>query len=210
MATRIFHITDMANLRSICSDGGLRSLNGLKKSGTPYLSIAHDTVQDRRSTTPVPCGPGGKLHDYVPFYFAPRSPMLYAISRGRVPGYPHGQEGVVYLVSSAEVVRDRGCGFAFTDGHAIVAVTQFFEELHRLDQVDWKIMKARYWRDTDEDMDRKRRRQAEFLVYDFFPWELVEEVVVMRASQIAAVQSGITSGWMPAIKAQPSWYFSNA
>lgn len=40
--------------------------------------IAHNTIQDRRAQTYVPCLPGGNPHDYVPFYFAPCSPMLYA------------------------------------------------------------------------------------------------------------------------------------
>jgi hypothetical protein len=34
-------------------------------------------------------------------------------------------------------------------------------------------MGDRYWRNTDEDGDRKRRRAAEFLVYNFFPFSLV-------------------------------------
>lgn len=30
-------------------------------------------------------------------------------------------------------------------------------------------MKSRYWFDTEDDPDRKRRRQAEFLVYKIVP-----------------------------------------
>ncbi|WP_353620333.1 DarT ssDNA thymidine ADP-ribosyltransferase family protein [Geobacillus sp. AYS3] len=33
---------------------------------------AHTRIQDRRLTTLVPLPPYGTLHDYVPFYFAPR------------------------------------------------------------------------------------------------------------------------------------------
>jgi len=39
-------------------------------------------------------------------------------------------------------------------------------------------MQARYWSDTNTDNDRKRRRQAEFLVHNFFPLRLVEAVGV--------------------------------
>ena len=48
--------------------------------------------------------------------------------------------------------------------------TDFFDRLDDLDKVDWKIMKSKYWNDTDEDPDRKRRRRAEYLVHQLFPW----------------------------------------
>ncbi len=67
-----------------------------------YTSIAHQNIQDRRAYTQVPCGPRGWLHDYVPFYFGVRSPMLFTISRGNVEGYDRDQEDVIYLVSTAQ------------------------------------------------------------------------------------------------------------
>jgi hypothetical protein len=33
-------------------------------------------IQKRRGETEVSCAQGGTLHDYVPFYFTPHSPML--------------------------------------------------------------------------------------------------------------------------------------
>ncbi|UTW68357.1 DUF4433 domain-containing protein [Anaerobacillus sp. HL2] len=39
--------------------------------------------------------------------------------------------------------------------------------------MDWDVMESKYWFDTDDDPDRKRRRQAEFLVLRHFPLELV-------------------------------------
>ena len=46
----------------------------------------------------VPIGPGGAVSDYVLFYFAPRSPMMYAIHRGNVPTYGELGTGIDYLV----------------------------------------------------------------------------------------------------------------
>ena len=48
--------------------------------------------------------------------------------------------------------------------------TDFFDDLKDLDKIDWDLMQSRYWNDTNDDPDRKRRRQAEFLVHEFFPW----------------------------------------
>ena len=53
-------------------------------------------------------------------------------------------------------------GFVFTDGHAIMQLSKFYDDLGYLTEIDWDIMEEKYWRDTIEDPDRKRRRQAEF------------------------------------------------
>ena len=56
----------------------------------------------------MPCGPGGTIHDYVAFYFAPRAPMLYAIYKGNVADYTEGQTPLVYLVGDARMSRPLG------------------------------------------------------------------------------------------------------
>lgn len=100
-----------------------------------YLDIAYERIQDRRARTRVPCGAGGVLQDYVPFYFAPRSPMLYAIHKGNVEGYAQGQNPVIHLVSEAEAIEASGLAFAFTDGHAVMAYADFYDDLDVVEEV---------------------------------------------------------------------------
>jgi ssDNA thymidine ADP-ribosyltransferase, DarT len=166
MLTHIYHITHLRNLQSIIDAGGLMAKNRLDRQQINYADIAHQSIQDRRSTVQVPCGAKGVLHDYVPFYFAPRSPMLYTIKMGNVAGYQEGQNPVIYFVCEAETISSMGIEFAFTDGHAIMSYSSFYNDLNALDDaIDWNVMKTNYWADTEEDGDRKRRRQAEFLVH---------------------------------------------
>ncbi|MGE0685035.1 MAG: DUF4433 domain-containing protein, partial [Candidatus Binatia bacterium] len=113
-----------------------------------FPRIFHRHLQDRRALTSVPCGPGGTLHDYVPFQFAPRSPMLYAMRRGGVEGYDEGQEPIIHFVSTFQDIQKTGLEFVFTDGHAAVEFTDFFADPSQLDYIDWQVMKARYWADT--------------------------------------------------------------
>jgi hypothetical protein len=208
MPANICHITDAGNLESILEQGGLHASNVLHQRGVDYASIAYESIQDRRAVTQVPCGPGGVLHDYVPFYFGPRSPMLYTISRGNVPSCPNGQTTVVHLVSTAEAVSAAGLGFAFTDGHAIVALSEYYDDLADLDQVDWPLMKARYWHDTLDDMDRKRRRQAEFLVHESMPWSLIDEIVVMSPSIEHEVNDWVNHAKQATqVRTDRSWYY---
>ncbi len=82
--TRLFHITAMANLPAICAAGALLSKSRSAAEGIAYQNIAYAGAQGARARRLVPDPPGGCVHDFVPFYFAPRSPMLGAINRGRM------------------------------------------------------------------------------------------------------------------------------
>ncbi len=188
MPTPIYHITHINNLPSILNSGGLIANSRLRQQQSNYLDIAHGHIQDRRELTRVPCAALGCLHDYVPFYFAPRSPMLYAIHKQNTQGYSGGQNPVIYLVSQAQIIAANNLTFAFTDGHAVIAYSEFYDNLQRLDMIDWAIMQAKYWNNTQEDGDRKRRRQAEFLVHQFCPWMLMLEVGVINNTMQLQVQ----------------------
>ena len=157
----------------------------------------------------VPVGRGGTLGDYVPLYFAPRSPMLYSISRGNVPTYQEGQGPIVHLVASAEAIAVRGLPYVFTDGHADVELTRFYGSLAQLNKVDWPLMRARFWSDTIDDPDRKRRRQAEMLVHGFLPWDLIMAIGVQKRSTERLALGAIGhASHQPPVSFQPDWYYA--
>lgn len=206
--TAIYHITHIRNLPNIIKDGGLWCDHVVSERNLAQVSIAHQHIKDRRSAKQVPCSAGGTLANYVPFYFAPRSPMLYAISRGYVQGYVDGQKPILHLVSSAEAVQQSNLTFAFTDGHAPMTISRFFDDLRSLDQIDWEIMKVIYWADTIEDGDRSRRRQAEFLVHQFFPLHLIEEIGVVNKNVAQEVSILLEAEVRkPVLKIAPTWYY---
>jgi hypothetical protein len=203
--TEIYHITHVKNLQRIVAEGGLccdRSAQELKS-----VNIGHMHIKERRLRRAVPLGPKGTVGEYVPFYFAPRSPMLYVISRGGVEGYADGEPPVIYLCSTAETVRKAGLRWVFTEGHADMDYTDFFDDLKDLGKIDWDLMQAKYWHDTNDDPDRKRRRQAEFLVHEFFPWELVSYIGVYDGS-IAETVGEIIKARIPKVEVQRGWYYS--
>ncbi len=189
--TQIYHITCLENLQSIITSGGILCKNAMTRKNIACINIAHQNIQNRRAAKKIPIGPEGTLHDYVPFYFAPRSPMLYAIHKGNVPGYSEGQEPIIYLVSNIGKFIASGGQFVFTDGHAIMDITRFYEDPKDIDQIDWSIMRNRMWKDTQSDGDRSRRRQAEFLAYDFFCLEDIIEIgVINKRNCLARVDKG--------------------
>jgi hypothetical protein len=157
----------------------------------------------------VDCGPDGTLNDYVPFYFGPRSPMLYTISKGNVRQYQDGQEPIVHLQFSAEAIVAADLAFVYSDGHAVIEISTFHDDLAAVaDHVDLELMARRYWYDTLQDPDRMRRRQAEFLVHGSVPWLLVERIGVMTDAYRVRVGAIVgTADHRPPIEVRPDWYY---
>lgn len=114
----------------------------------------------------------------------------------------------MHLVASAEAIAAYPRPFVFTDGHAEVALTTFFDHLGELNEVDWALMVARYWADTLQDPDRKRRRQAEFLVHEFLPWDLITGIGVHDAATQGRARAALAgAGHQPPISVTPEWYY---
>lgn len=157
--TWIYHITDKRNLPGILAQNGLNSKSKEKELPASPVSIAYEGIQQRRAETKVPIHPFGSLHDYVPFYFAPRSPMLYAIHKRMIEGYTGSQQDIIYLISTVQIIETNHIPYAFTDGHAIMALSEFYNQSSNLNKIDWQIMKEIYWNDTEQDGDRNRNKK---------------------------------------------------
>lgn len=211
----VYHITHLKNLAGILAAGGLCCDRIREERQVRCVNIAHQHIKDRRKRRAVKTlagkavAAGGNLCDYVPFYFAPRSPMLYTIGKGNVEGYRDGQSPIVHLVTSTEALQSLKTPFAFTNGHAEIDYTEFSEDLSQLDKlVDWGIMSSTYWNETLEHPDRKRKRQAEFLVHEFVPWTQVQKLGVMDkhvAEQVVAALEN--SSHRPLVVVERAWYY---
>jgi hypothetical protein len=168
-------------------------------------------VKARRKQRRVPVAPFGRVADYVPFYFAPRSPMLLTLAKGNVPTYSGGQDPLVYLVSSTEAAAAVGQPCLFSDGNCASPLTQFFDDLSALGSVvDWELMIAQMWANTPDDQDRMRRRMAEFLVHQRVPVDCISLIVVRHETirrQVEAVLAAHGPG-IPVV-VRPWWYFEN-
>lgn len=205
--TWICHITHYRNLPQILASGGLLTCAELRCREIGYCDVADTGIQDRRATWPVPCGPGGVVHDYVPFYFAPRSPMLFRLHKD-AELCPDGQESIIHLVSSTQSVYRAHHPCVFTDGHATMKLSQFFTDPVDLTQIDWDVMRSQYWTDTPDHPGRKRRRQAEFLVHRHLPWELVAGICVRTsAAQARVIQTLERAEYRPPVVLRPNYYY---
>jgi hypothetical protein len=174
---RLFHFTHVRNLRDILTEKQLVSDSVMQGRGGVLRECGDRKVKAERRTRRIGVPPHGCPADYVPFYFAPRSPMLYVISRGGVPTYREGQTPLVYLVTSVNAVVESGRPYVFSNGNCASEITRHFADLSVMPAaVDWEIMAARYWANTADDGDRMRRRMAELLVHEYLPVTAVHEV----------------------------------
>jgi hypothetical protein len=206
--TAIYHITHLRNLPGIIALGCLCCDSKRGAQNVNCVSIAHQHIKDRRARKRITVGPGGFVAEYVPFYFAPLSPMLYTIHRGNVAGYDGGQTKVVYLVSSVERVLADGYPYCFTDGHAEMGPTLCYDDWYaNKDKVPWNVMSSRYWNDTPAEPDRKRQRQAEFLIRDTFPWSAIETIGVYDDNVKQEVLQLVARPKAPPVIVHRAWYY---
>lgn len=203
----VVHFTHVDHLATIVSRG-LVSDAAAQAEGLVTREVGNRAIKDRRRRATVPVGPGGVVADYVPFYFAPRSPMMFSIHKGNVTEYDGGIEALVYLVSSVERLTDLGLPIVITDRNAVLPYAAFFEGTDGLVHVDWELMEAKMWTNTIDEPDRMERRMAECLVHQAVPWEAVEAVCVRSAPRKAAVEATLAAtGDASTVRITPDWYF---
>jgi hypothetical protein len=217
--TPIFHITAIDNLASIARAGHLLSKTKIAEQALVTADIAYQHIQGRRALRVIPIAPRGTLHDYVPFYFAPRSPMLYTINRGNVPGCSYRQDDIVHLVSSAQDIRLHNRPFVFSDIHAALDYARFFGDLDELDEIEWQIFfetprqdgYCTYWQNRHTPAHHVRRletRQAEFLVHQHVPLAAIGKIGVRTKECESRVRAALAgTGWNPALKVVAGWYY---
>lgn len=204
----LFHFTHISNLASIAQDG-LCCDSDVTSSGRPFTEVGNQEIKERRRSRRVPIPPGGSVADFVPFYFAARSPMLYSIHMGNVETYTGGQDEVVYLTTSIDELAQYQLPFVFTDRNAALDFAQFGDDPADLDHyVDWDLMEAQMWRNSPSDPDRRERRMAELLVHHVVPWSAISMVATRNKSASRQAANELTTvGADTPVNAKPEWYF---
>lgn len=123
--------------------------------------------------------------------------------------YRDGQDPIVHLqfdmhamVSWAESNDNRR--WAFSDRNAGAYVVSFFKDLEQLHKVNWPAVKS----DDFRSPQIKEGKQAEFLVYDFVPWTLVEKIGVIDRKVAGSVTDKLIGAErQPNISIEKTWYF---
>ncbi len=206
---KIYHIVHADRLPSIIGEGGLWSDAEVIRRSTGGTTIGMGSIKARRlNENTLASHSGLYVGQCVPFYFCPRSVMLYLIYQANHPelSYRGGQGPIVHLEAdlraSVKWAEDQGQRWAFTLSNA---GSYFFEDradLGQLDQVDWDAVNALQWASC------KDGKQAEFLLEQFFPWSLVTRVGVSSRRFFGPVSNEVAkSAHKPVVEIQSGWYY---
>lgn len=207
--TVITHFTHVRHLPTIF-EHDLLSDTAARTNGLITAEVGELRIKEQRRHQPVPYG--GHVADYVPFYFAPRSPMMFSISRNNVPSYQGGTADLVYLVSTLEQLHESGRSLVITDRNAALNFAAFraFDPQDSLDDgfIDWELMSAKYWGNTPDDQQRVERRAAEALAGDRVPLDSI----IGLATQNDRVAEHVVEllkqhGSQLPVRVLPDWYF---
>lgn len=208
---KIYHITHVDNLAAISREGALLCDAAIAAEGGPSVTIGMSEIKRRRiEDIAVTCHPGTNVGDYVPFYFCPRSVMLYLIYRANHPDltYRGGQVPIVHLEADMHDVvawadrTDRQWAFSLSNAGAYyVEVRDRLDELHA---INWAAVAATDFRAAEV----KESKQAEFLVHSSFPWELVRRIGVYSAEVKACAEAVVVeASHRPPVEILRHWYY---
>lgn len=171
-------------------------------------TIGMSRIKQRRLTE-LTLGSHPSLHvgDCVPFYFCPRSVMLYLIHmRNEELTYRGGQKPIIHLEADLHAVvtwaDSQETPWAFTLTNAGSRLFEDRCDLAHLNEIEWNAVHARDWKLC------KEGKQAEFLLANSFPWLLVRRIGVIDATVAQQVANVMRDAhYRPTIEIQPSWYY---
>ena len=206
---KIYHIVHQDRLPAIIKDGFLWSdAQMVRRRAAVGTNIGMDNIKQRRRSLPLSSHRDLHVGECVPFYFCPRSTMLYVIHRANHSelSYHGGQGPIVHLeadlhqtVNWAE--RD-GRRWAFTDSNAGSFYFNDWSDLTNLGEIDWQAVHARDWQNC------KAGKQAEFLVEQRFSWNLVLRIGVFSKQVYARVATCLqASEHKPRVEIRHDWYY---
>lgn len=206
---RIYHIVHVDKLPSILTDGCLFSDSLMAERRDAGTTVGMNHIKQRRLTKALTSHPDLTVGGCVPFYFCPRSVMLFLLHKGNHPdlAYRGGQTPMIHLEADMhEAVcwaQQAGKRWAFTTQNAGSAYFDDYSDLGHLEKIDWTAVSARDW------VNNKEAKQAEFLVEECFDWTLFTRIGVYN-NQIRHRVSQLLEGQQhqPLIEEKPQdWYY---
>ena len=211
VSPKIYHITHINNLPAMIECGKIWSDAKRIELGLDYTGIGMNTIKERRlNQIEINCHAGLKVGQFTPFYFCPRSVMLYIIYARNHPdlAYIGGQEPIVHLEFDVQNVvnwaTQNNRNWAFSDRNAAASIASFYNNLQDLDKINWDAVKSRDF--TNNQI--KEGKQAEFLIQDYMPLALIEKIGIINSDMYQQVLKIINgSSITPQIAIEKNWYF---
>ena len=207
---KIYHIVHLDRLISILNEQGLYCDRTIREKPNFGTKIGMDHIKNRRlNELRLSSHPNLFVGDCVPFYYSPRSVMLYIIHKKQSQQitYKDGQENIVHL--QADLARTlhwaksetKRWAMTFSNAGSRTFIDSSNEnDFHKL---NWSAINTNYWQQVSDE------KQAEFLLEKFFPWHLFEVIGVINTNKADEVIRILNcfSGQQPKVQINHNWYY---
>ncbi len=196
-----FRMTHIDNIPHILKVGIVHPSSSL--ADPDYVPIGDPSAIETRRQRFL--NDGSCLGDYIPFYFGPRSPMLYVIQNGYNSVSRKSPNEIVYcVVDLQDIIREK-IDCVFTDGHALDKLSRTYPGylLTAVDKfVSHEDVFVKFWTSSP---DMKRKKEAELLLKQDLKPEFVRLFVVYSAqSKSALLRMGVDDS---RVHVKPDYYF---
>ena len=212
---KIYHIVHVDRLPSIIANEFLWCDSEILRRQPEGTTIGMGSIKQRRlNELSLASHPELNVGDCVPFYFCPRSIMLYLIYQANHAEltYRGGQGPIIHLEADLNQTvawaEQNDLRWAFTLSNAGAYYFEDRSELGQLGEINWDAIQANRWSGNGVSRTIKEGKQAEFLIEQSFPWHLVSRIGVHSRqvySDVSAVQQSSTH--KPLIELKPEWYY---
>lgn len=203
----IYHIVHVDRLASIVNDGYLYS-DKLMQHRTCGTNIGMQKIKARRLNKPLSSVSNLLVGECVPFYFCPRSVMLYMIDKGNHPelAYKDGQEPIIHLeanmLETIDWAKQNNKKWCFTTTNAGSEYFEDYSNLESLDKIKWEIINSNDWK------EQREYKQAEFLLEEKFSWELISRIGLYSQRRLEEVNLILQkTSYKPKLEILTSWYY---
>lgn len=211
---KIYHIVHVDRLPSIIAAGRLWCDAKIEELGETGTTIGMNEIKKRRLGLKLTTHPTLNVGDCVPFYFCPRSVMLYVIYCRNHPGltYSGGQGPIVHL--EADLRRtvawagQHDLRWAFTLSNAGAYYFEDRCDLGQLSDINWSAIGANRWSGIGVPESYKEGKQAEFLIERQFPWKLNSRIGVCTPKALDHTLAALeASEHKPPVEIRRNWYY---
>ena len=208
MNIKIYHIVHIDKLPYILNSGGLLSDAQVLAQHLGGTTIGMSSIKQRRlAELTFTTYPDLYVGECVPFYFCPRSVMLYMIHMGNIElGYQGGQDNIIHLefdlMNVINWANSNNQRWVFTNSNAGSYYFEDTNDINNLPKLDWDTINSNYWRRS---IDTK---QAEFLCEDFVDFSLIERIVSNNELIDTQIKNILQqTSYNPIIEIKKSWYY---
>ncbi|MDR1530948.1 MAG: DUF4433 domain-containing protein [Clostridiales bacterium] len=205
---KIYHIVHIDRLLSIVCDGYIWC-DSISAQYKPFgTTIGMSDIKNRRRFSVLDTYSNLCVGDCVPFYFCPRSVMLYMLYQSNHPNlnYNGGQELIIHLEADLQKVvtwaKQNQKRWFFTLSNAGAVYFEIRNKLSQLNELNWDAIQANYWQDC------KEGKQAEFLIEKSLAVSLIDRIGVYSFDVLQQVTDILANtSYYPQVAVKREWYY---